>query len=177
LPHTVDRYEPSHPGRLIHADIVGPFISSKVGRFQYALVLVDDHTRFKMLYLLRHKSEAVAAVKQFVASFNAYASAGKRAPVRVVGTLHTDNAGEFLSREMSELLDDNGVARTTCPAYVHELNGVAERAIRSVFELTRAYLTASRAPKSFWPYAAQHAVDVLNRCTAPPTRAFRPSNP
>ena len=27
LPHSGDRYEPSHAGRLIHADITGPFIS------------------------------------------------------------------------------------------------------------------------------------------------------
>ena len=49
---------------------------------------------------------ALARVRTFVAKFNAYASLGKPEPVRVVGALHTDNAGEFLSREFVEFLDE-----------------------------------------------------------------------
>ena len=42
LPHTGSRYHPSRPGRLIHADLVGPFKQSSRGN-HYAVVLVDDH--------------------------------------------------------------------------------------------------------------------------------------
>eukprot|EP00965_Chrysotila_dentata_P211247 6186361-Pleurochrysis_carterae.AAC.2 len=35
-------------------------------------------------------------------------------------------------------------------------------------ELTRSNLTAAAAPASFWDYAAEHAVDVLNRTSGPP---------
>ena len=58
--------------------------------------------------------------------------------------------------------------QTTCPPHVHQLNGVAERAIRSVLEHVRVNLVASNLPVSFWAYAAQHVVDVLNRTTGPP---------
>ena len=52
---------------------------------------------------------------------------GRRKPKRVVGTLRTYNAGEFLSHEFSEFLDSQLIAHTTCPPHIHELNGVAER--------------------------------------------------
>eukprot|EP00965_Chrysotila_dentata_P015089 499121-Pleurochrysis_carterae.AAC.1 len=68
----------------------------------------------------------------------------------------------------TELLARNGVHATTCPPHVHQFYGVAERAIRSVMELTRSILVASGALTSFWTYAVAHSVDVLNRSTGPP---------
>eukprot|EP00965_Chrysotila_dentata_P017181 570327-Pleurochrysis_carterae.AAC.1 len=46
-PHSSAHYKPSHAGRLIHADIAGPFVRTQHTGYQYLLVLVDDHTRFK----------------------------------------------------------------------------------------------------------------------------------
>eukprot|EP00965_Chrysotila_dentata_P022466 743653-Pleurochrysis_carterae.AAC.1 len=37
LPHSSDLYTPSHPGRLIHVDIAGPFLPSADGGRRYAL--------------------------------------------------------------------------------------------------------------------------------------------
>ena len=130
--------------------------------------MVDDHTRFKFVYFMRAKSEAPKYVSKFLASLNAHASSKSASPVRVVGSLHTDNAGEFLSRQFTVLLDTKLVAQTTCPPHVHALNGVAERAIGSVLSLTRSYLTAGNISSSHWTHAVQMAVDVLNRTTGPP---------
>mmetsp|Transcript_32844 Transcript_32844/g.79785 ORF Transcript_32844/g.79785 Transcript_32844/m.79785 type:complete len:1719 (+) Transcript_32844:1464-6620(+) len=171
LPHTASRYQPSHVGRLIHADIVGPFVSSRIGSYKYGLVLVDDHSRYKSVKFLRARSDAPAAVRSFVAELNAGLSTRAVAPVRVVGTLHTDNAGEFLSREFTELLDSELISHTTCPPHIHQLNGVAERAIRSVLQLARAYLTSSGVDVHHWPAAFDMAVDVLNRTSGPPSSA------
>ena len=105
-----------------HADIAGPFKRSWLGGFQYALVLTDDHTRFKFIYFLKAKSDAPDRMRRFIASFNAMANLRSDAVVRVVSTLHTDNAGEFLSKQFQELLDDALVAQTTFPPHVHQLN-------------------------------------------------------
>ena len=164
-----DVYKPSHVGRLLHMDVVGPFKPSAVGMFRYALVIVDDHSRFKFVRFMRRKSEALSAVRGVVAVLNAQLSQNSTVPVRVVGSLHTDNAGEFLSGEFREFLDTKGISQTTCPPYVHSLNGVAERAIRSIMENARAHMVASSCPIGFWPYAVEHAVDVLNRATGPPS--------
>ena len=169
VPHPGKAYTPSHVGRLIHGDIAGPFKRSQHG-FLYFLVLVDDHSRFKQVYFLKKKSEAPARVRAFVAKLNAICNAGKPVSerVRVVGQLHLDNAGEFLSREFTEYLEEESITRTTCPPHVHQLNGVAERAIRSIMEVVRATREASACPIGFWPHMVEHAVDVLNRVTGPP---------
>ena len=81
---------------------------------------------------------------------------------------HSDNAGEFISRQFRELLDENLIHQSTSPPHISDLNGVAERAIRSVMEGVRSDLAASKAPIGFWDYAMAHSVNVLNRTTTPP---------
>ena len=51
---------------------------------------------------------------------------------------------------------------------MHSLNGVAERAIRSIMEHVRSDLVARNAPIGFWTHASEHVVDILNRTTGPP---------
>ena len=117
-------YKPSYVGRLIHADIVGPFRISIVGHFKYVLVLTDDHSRFKSVYFMKKKSEAIAKLKSYVASLNAHVNKGKATPVQIVGSLHTDNAGEFLSQhEIKDFMDEASIRQTTCPPHIHSLTG------------------------------------------------------
>ena len=73
-----------------------------------------------------------------------------------MGTLHVDNAGEFISQEFKEMLDEELVSQTRCPAHVHQLNGVAERSIRSVLENVRSNMAASGGNVSFWPQMVEH---------------------
>ena len=47
------------------------------------------------------------------------------------------------------MLTDKGIHQTTCPLHVHQLNGIAERAIRSLMEQVRINLVASNLPVSF----------------------------
>ena len=166
-PHRENKYVESTPGRLIHADIAGPFIKSAVGHYEYLLVLVDDHSRFKFGLPLVKRSDASAQIRSFIASFNSFASR-TGASVQPIGTLHTDGAGEFTSGKFRDELADINVHKTESPTEIHALNGVAERAIKSIFAHVRSDLVASGAPKSFWPFAVAHAIDILNRTTCPP---------
>ena len=167
LPHGGSRYVASRPGLLVHGDTVGPFLPSREG-YRYALILVDDHTRFKFVYFLREKSDALKRMQRFAAEFNAHGSTLEGQPTRSFGSFHSDNAGEFVSHEFREFLDNSRIAHTTSPPHASDLNGVAERAIRSASEGMRANIVAANAPKSFWPQAMAQSVDVLNRTTCPP---------
>eukprot|EP00965_Chrysotila_dentata_P061102 2024635-Pleurochrysis_carterae.AAC.1 len=54
--------------------------------------------RFKAVHFLKNKAEAPAHVRRFMASFTALLNKRGERPKHVIGTLHSDNAGEFLSR-------------------------------------------------------------------------------
>jgi hypothetical protein len=110
----------------------------------------------------------VNKVKEYIATLKTVTSTRANMPSLVLGSVHCNNAAEFLSHEMKDLLATEGVTQTTCPPHVHQLNGVAERAVCSIMDLVRVNLLASNAPLSFWPYAVAHAVDVLNRTSCPP---------
>ena len=169
-PHTATRYQPSYAGRLIHADIAGEFSRTRVGQNKWVLVLVDDHTRFKFAFPIRNRSDAPAQLRKFVASFNLMARNAQHQGrlVRTIGSLLNDKAGEFISKDFRDFLAGNLVQQTTSPAEVHSLNGVAERAIRSIMEQSRSMMVASNAPLGFWDFAVLQAVDILNRTTCPP---------
>eukprot|EP00965_Chrysotila_dentata_P030300 1008445-Pleurochrysis_carterae.AAC.1 len=102
---------------------------------------------------MRNKAEAPHYVLKFVAFFAALLNKGSSEPRRLVGTLHSDNAGKFLSTRFTDFLADSGVHTSTCPPHVHELNGVAERAIRSIMKLARSSLVAASAPATYWDFA------------------------
>jgi len=137
LSHVESRYVESTPGRLFHMDICGPLPESKLGRFRYAMVLVDDSTRFKMGITLRSRDEAGTHIRRFISRFNSLAS-HSQGRISKVGTLLTDGAREFLSHAVQHLLDEHGVNKIEAPPEVHALNGVAERAILSIFTQVRA---------------------------------------
>eukprot|EP00965_Chrysotila_dentata_P020347 674794-Pleurochrysis_carterae.AAC.1 len=76
---------------------------------------MDDHTRYKSVHLLRNKDEAPAAVRKFLAEFTAALNRNSSRGSKLVGTLHSDNAGEFLSSEFAAFLQTRGMNSTTCP--------------------------------------------------------------
>jgi hypothetical protein len=83
LSHNGSAYKPSYPGRLVHADIAGPFRRSVHGQHQYFLILIDDHTRWKEVYFLKKKSEALAKIRSFIAKFKSVANQGRDEPMCV----------------------------------------------------------------------------------------------
>ena len=42
-------------------------------------------------------------------------AAARDGPVKIVGNIKYDNAGEFLSREFRKMLTETGIHQTTCP--------------------------------------------------------------
>ena len=98
-------------------------------------------------------------------------------PISIVGNVNKcDNAGEFLSREFKAMLAGVGTHQTTCPPHVHQLNGVAERAIRSIMEQIRVNLVASNLPISFCgPTLRSTASTCSTAPPAPPTTTSRAS--
>ena len=69
-------------------DITGPFHLNSLGGNRYAVLCVDDFTRFQFIRLLKHKSDAAKELYELVAEH--IAPAGIK-----IGTVRTDDGGKF----------------------------------------------------------------------------------
>lgn len=72
----------------IHLDLVGPFQTCSVTGCQYFLTIVDQHSRFKSVKLLHHKSETLNKIEEYVAW-------AENQTGQTVKRIISDNGGEF----------------------------------------------------------------------------------
>jgi hypothetical protein len=82
--------------------------------------------------------------------------------VHIVKSVHLDNGGEFLGREIQKWLTELEIKHTTFAAYIPEHNRVAERALQTIVNMARCLLIASGLPLHFWTKAVRMAVIVYN---------------
>ncbi|KZV22848.1 hypothetical protein F511_19440 [Dorcoceras hygrometricum] len=140
---------------LIHTDVCGPFsIGTKYGH-TYFITFTDDYSRYGYLYLMKHKSESFERFKEFKAEVEN--QLGKS-----IKALRSDRGGEYLSAEFQHYLKENGIlAQWTLPA-TPQLNGVAEHRNRTLMDMVRSMMSFTELPTSFWGYALETAVMLLN---------------
>ena len=78
-------------------------------------------------------------------------------------TLKSDLGGEYLSQEFHCYLRDNGILSQWTPPYTPQHNGVSKRRNRTLLDMVRSMMSDSELPKSFWGYALETAVYLLNK--------------
>ena len=78
--------------------------------------------------------------------------------------VQSDNGGEFISQEFSDLLIKNKIKHEKSAPYSPHQNGTAERSWRTLFEMGRALLLEAGLPKNLWTYAVMTATHIRNRC-------------
>ncbi|CAI7855459.1 unnamed protein product [Closterium sp. NIES-53] len=82
---------------------------------------------------------------------------------RLVKAIRTDRGGEFLSKEFSLWLKKNGIRHSLTMPYSPAMNGIAERANRTITETARGLLIETGLPDYFWPDAVRSACVAKNR--------------
>ncbi|CAL9247936.1 unnamed protein product, partial [Arabidopsis halleri] len=82
-----------------------------------------------------------------------------------IGTLFSDNGGEFLA--LREFLSTSGVSHLTSPPHTPEHNGISERKHRHVVESGLTLLSQASIPTTYWTYAFATAVYLINRLITP----------
>lgn len=110
------------------------------------------------MYPLKLKSE----VKGVFVAFRALVE--NRFQTRV-GTLFTDNGGEFVA--LRSIFQSYGITHLTSPPYTPEHNGITERKHRHIVETSFTLLSKASMPKKYWPYAFSTAVYLINRLPTP----------
>ena len=121
-------------------DITGPFHTTSLGGNQYAMLCVDNFTRFKFTRFLKHKSDAAKQLREPVAKH--IAPSGVK-----IGTVLTDGGGEF-EGEFQSLLKELRMKRETTPPHIPQYNGVVERALALLRDETVALLRGMAVGRS-----------------------------
>jgi len=95
---------------LQHFNLCGPlFVPSAIGN-KYIMILIDDYSRMCWVYFLKNKFECFAKFKEFHVMIEKEANAH-------IGTLHSDNGGEYTSIEFKNYLSQHGIKHQTIIPY------------------------------------------------------------
>ena len=77
-----------------------------------------------------------------------------------VERVHSDHGGDFVA--LKDYVSEQGIEHTMSPPYSPNLNGIAERANRTIVECARTVLDNASLPKIFWAQAFVHAARIRN---------------
>ena len=149
--------------QCIHSDVCGPMPTESLGQKRYFVSFTDDYSRYCQIYLMRNKSEVLDKFKEFEALVANETGLN-------IGTLRTDNGGEYISKDFKDFLRSKGIRHELTVPYSPAQNGVSERLNRTLVESARTMISFARLPDSYWGEAVSTAVYIRNRV---PTRAFR----
>ncbi|MBW0517598.1 hypothetical protein O181_057313 [Austropuccinia psidii MF-1] len=142
------------PLDLLVLDIMGPFEGDTQG-FRYLLIIRDHMLTYFIVYPLKLRSNAPAAIQETMKQLQVCTSTTPKA-------LRTDNA-EFTSAAFTHSLAKLGVAFYPSLPYSPRENGKAERLNRTLGDMARAMVTQSQMPTRFWKFAYASASFMHNR--------------
>ena len=79
-----------------------------------------------------------------------------------IKTLRFDRGGEYLLGEFRNYLSEAGIQSQLSAPGTPQQNGVAERKNMTLMEMVRSMMSYSELPNSFWGYALETVVYILN---------------
>jgi hypothetical protein len=115
--------------------------------------------------LLRTKDKTCATLKAFIE--RAEVETGER-----VNYFRSDSGGEYGSKVLATYFESKGIHHEKTNAYTPQENGLAERTNRTIVEMARLLLKDANLPNSYWSFAVNYAVHIINRS---PTRTLKNS--
>lgn len=155
---SVGDIRPTRKLQLVHIDVCGPMQTRSIGGQNNFVTFIDDYSQCCAVYFLKQKSEVFDKFKEFEAIVTNECG-------HSIGTLRTDNGGEYLSRESEAYLRSKGIRHELTIAHTPEQNGVAERMNRTLLESARAMIAHAGLPTNYWAEAVATAAYLRNRTT------------
>ncbi|CAN1324103.1 Retrovirus-related Pol polyprotein from transposon RE2 [Linum perenne] len=107
----------SKPLQLLHIDLFGLTNVSSLEGKNFALVLVDDYTRFTWVLFLNRKSESFFLFRNFVLMIES------SFPFKV-SSIRSDHGGEFTYEDFSSFCKEKGINHTFSAPRTPQQNGV-----------------------------------------------------
>ncbi|CAI7811717.1 unnamed protein product [Closterium sp. NIES-53] len=122
------------PLQTLHMDVLGPAHVSGQGREHYFLMVVDDYTRYTMVFPLRSKGEVPDVLIPWIRAVRLQLRERFQQELPVL-RLHSDRGGEFSSDLLWDFCHGEGILQSfTLPASPQQ-NGIAECRIGLVMEV------------------------------------------
>jgi len=149
----------SQPGEVLHMDTNHVKVIDDQGNKvqSYGLNIIDPFTGARFKQHLASKDLIARAVIEVVRLV-------QRQSEWKVKRLYSDGGGEFVNRTLREFAAAEGILLRNSPAKTQQLDGVAERVVRTGKDTERTMLLhAGLDAASYYKFAAHHAVFVWNR--------------
>lgn len=96
----------SRTGEVLHCDLQGPFEDASLGGKYYAMVVIDDFSRYSFKRFLRKKDEAPKLIDELITYIETQTG-------HQVKTFHSDNGGEFINSTMDAFFRSKGIRHDT----------------------------------------------------------------
>ena len=125
------------------------------GGYEYFITFTDDYSRYGYVYLMKRKSETFEKFKEFKAEVEN--QLGKR-----IKAIRSDRGGEYLFGDFKDYLTQNGIVSQLTAPGTPQQNDVAEKRNRTLLEMVRSMMSYSTLPISFWGYALNTTIHLLN---------------
>jgi hypothetical protein len=150
----------SEPVQVLHMDsfvikLKLPNSGGKV-KHEYGLTITDPYTEARWFAHSVSKDMITTHVIDIIRT--AQTQSG-----RSVKRIYCDGGTEFINQKVKDFCRNQGIEIHHPPARTAQLNGIAERSVRTLKDGTRTLLIQSGLPMSFWTEAMKHFVYVWNR--------------
>ena len=111
-------------------DIWGPFSKNSIHGHKYFLTILDDHSRYNWVVLLKSKAEVKIHIENFLALV-------KNQFETSIKCIRTDNGSKFLLKDFFSSKDI--IHQTSC-VYTPQQNGIVERKHQHILNVARALM-------------------------------------
>ena len=159
-------YKATRIAQIMHGDLVGPIslidrenmVHKKCNTFNnesYVHTSVDEAADFLFADPCTTKDKA----REYLKANILYVE--NKTGLRYQSVRH-DRAKDYLNQDMDDFCKLKGISQAPTPAYSPALNGLVERANRTIFDIARPLLLQSNAHPKLWGEAARHAAFIHN---------------
>ncbi|CAI7878539.1 unnamed protein product [Closterium sp. NIES-54] len=149
------------PLQTLHMDVWGPACVTGQGRERYFLLVVDDYSRYTTVFPLRSKGQVIDVLIPWIRTVRLKLRERFSVDLLVLH-LHSDRGGEFSSNLVREFCRGEGILQLFMLPDSPQKNGIAERRIGLVMEVSCTSMIHAAAPHFLWPFGVQYAAHQLN---------------
>lgn len=140
----------------VSTDVCGPISPGTHDEKNYFLTFIDHYSHFCVCYLLKHKSEVMERLQEYVSMVEAKFNVK-------IEKLRCDNGGEYVSKMYTDFCTKRGIRIQYTVPHTPEQNGVAERFNRTIMERARCLIFDSELNKEMWGEAVRTSIYLINR--------------